>query len=433
MITLYEQYGYNSPRIIKHDISNYHFVLNSKDYTRYFKGKKGDNVCFKILHKTIENCSTYLFESSYFIGTDWIVENKLPIHITSKLNKENKEINYMKMLSDALKQTSSIDHLEGLFEIDFNKSMIEIPQSKDLLTPLLVIQFLHLLKKIVKKGLKKSYYKVEQNLNARVRGKILINRTVRKNHTKGKKDDTYCAFDIYGIDSIENRILKKTLLFIRKALDNIRGLDQKEIISMYNYILPAFTNVTSHVEDKELKHFKANPIFKEYKEALKLSKLILKKYGYNISNVNSIQAKTPPFWIDMSKLFELYVFSKLKEVFPNRGEVKYQQKIFFRELDYLLKSDDRKYKMVIDAKYKPQYANKHPSIKDLRQISGYARMTKVYSELEIENDKNIDCLIIFPNQSLVKNDFHDVEFNHEDLKVNQYVNIYKIGIALPEI
>src|SRR5690606_21171376 len=107
MITLSEQYGYNSPRSIEHDISNYNYVLNSKDYTRYFKDKQGDNICFRIIHKTFENGSNYLFESSYFIGTDWIVENKLPIHITPKLNKQNKEINYLKMLSDALKQTSS--------------------------------------------------------------------------------------------------------------------------------------------------------------------------------------------------------------------------------------------------------------------------------------------------------------------------------------
>jgi len=432
MITLFEQYGFKNPKTIDGDISYYYEVLNGQNYSRYFGDNNDGNICYQIRFENKGSEDRYLFESSYFIGVDWIVENKLPVHITPKLNKENKEINYLKMLSDALSQTSSVEHLEDLFEIDFKKPMIKIPQSRDLLTPLLIVQFLHLLKKIVKKGLKKSYYKVEQNSKSKVRGKILISQTINKNHSKGVRDKTYCSFEMYGIDSIENRILKKTLHFVRKIMNDIPGFNKNEMLSMYNYIFPAFANVSSEIEERALKNHKASPMFKEYKLALELSQLILKKYGYNISNINSTIARTPPFWIDMSKLFELYVFAKLKAVFRGRNEVRYQYKAFYRELDYLIKSNDGKYKMVVDAKYK-LYAGRHIEINDLRQISAYARMTKVYSELQVENDKNIDCLIIYPNQANPKSDFHNVELNDENFKVNNYVNIYKIGISLPEI
>jgi 5-methylcytosine-specific restriction endonuclease McrBC regulatory subunit McrC len=55
--------------------------------------------------------------------------------------------------------------------------------------------------------------------------------------------------------------------------------------------------------------------FKEYNSAIKISKIILKRFSYNISKVSDTKYKTPPFWIDMTKLFELYLFKKLKEVF----------------------------------------------------------------------------------------------------------------------
>jgi 5-methylcytosine-specific restriction enzyme subunit McrC len=61
-------------------------------------------------------------------------------------------------------------------------------------------------------------------------------------------------------------------------------------------------------------------IFQDYEKALELAKkkIILQRYGYNLNNVQNLDTiLTPPFWIDMSKLFELYVLEKLKKPFPN--------------------------------------------------------------------------------------------------------------------
>lgn len=433
MITLGEQYGYKNPKSHFEDISAYLEVLNNKSYSQYFNGRKSDNLCYSIICDSDNDVANYKFETSYYIGTDWVVENELPIHVQPKLNNQDRELNFLQMLSEALEHTESMEHLEHLFEIDFKKPMIEIHQSEDLLSPLMVVQFLHLLKRIVRKGLKKSYYRVEENLNARVKGKILVNNTIKKNHQNNKNQFTFCNYQAYGYDSIENSILKKALTFVKGALDNIRGIDTKELYNLYNYVSPAFSQVSKDVSTKELRQYKPNPLFKEYKQAIQFAKLILKKYGYNISKVNSHKVKTPPYWIDMSKLFELYVFGKLKEVFPLNGEIKYQEKVYYRELDYLLKSKDGKYKMVIDAKYKPRYSNRHIEIDDLRQVITYSRMSKVYDKLDVEVDKNIDCLIIYPDQSLYKNNFEDLDFKSHDFRVKEYVNVFNVGISLPEI
>jgi 5-methylcytosine-specific restriction enzyme subunit McrC len=85
--------------------------------------------------------------------------------------------------------------------------------------------------------------------------------------------------------------------------------------------------------------------------------------------------------------------------------------------------------MVVDAKYKPQYQDGNISTEDIRQISGYARLKKVYEFLEIEKDRVNDCLVIYSNQGANRKDFKNSNFEFEEDK--NYVNFYKIGIELP--
>ncbi|QZK99533.1 McrC family protein [Flavobacterium psychrophilum] len=356
----------------------------------------------------------------------------MPIYVQPKLNNENTEINYLKMLFEALQQPENFNHLDQLCEINFDKPLITIKQEQDLLSPLLVVQYLHLLKKIVQKGLKKSYYPIVKNLNAKVKGKILVNATIKGNHSKSKMLFNYCKYDEFGLNSIENKVLKKALLFSQKAIQNLNGVDSKELYGLFNYIQPAFLLVEDKVQIEELKTIKPNPLYKEYEHALKLAKLILKRYGYTISNTTINKIQTPPFWIDMSKLFELYVYAKLKERFPERGEVTYHKKFNYLEPDYILNSQKENYKMVVDAKYKPQYQDGNVNTEDIRQVSGYARLKSVYKYLNIDNHNEvIDCLIIYSEQSLERNDLKKISL--KSIEESNYVNFYKIGLKLPDL
>lgn len=86
----------------------------------------------------------------------------------------------------------------------------------------------------------------------------------------------------------------------------------------------------------------------------------------------------------MSKLFELYVLGLM---IPKYGsELKFQFQSNYGKLDYLL----TKRKMIVDAKYKTYYneefkklseKRKEKVVTDIRQISGYARDTKVLLRL----------------------------------------------------
>ena len=303
MIIIKEQYGYKNPKSIEYDLSAYTTI---EPHKKLFKQKKSYGCCYEVTKDT-----NLKIEASYFVGIDWFVENKLSIYIQPKLNKDRSEVNYLKMLFDALEEPENFNHLDHLCEIHFDKQTIKVKQTQDLLSPLLVIQYLQLLKKIVQKGLKKSYYPIVKNLNSRVKGKILINATIKNNHAKNKMLYNYCKYDEFGINNTENKILKKALLFSQKVIQNVTGINPEQLQELFNYIQPAFYLVDDEIEFEELKTIKPSPLYKEYTQALKLAKLILKRYGYNISKVTDEEIETPPFWIDMSKLFELYIFKKL--------------------------------------------------------------------------------------------------------------------------
>lgn len=428
MIPLIEQYGYNNPKVID-EIRKYSSRLNNRSYSKSIQ--RGDNkaYCYNIIYSG-EESNEFYFETSYFVGVDWIVENELSIYVKPK-DEDTTEVNYIKMLFDSLKEPENYIHLDQLCEIYFDKPAIEIEQKDDLLTPLLLVQYINILKRIVKKGLKKSYYQVTSNLNAKMKGKVLINETIKKNHFNNKMLYNYCQYTEFGINSTENKILKKALSFSIAAMQNIKGVEVAHLNGLINYIQPAFANVDSDVDIYELKNIQSNKLYREYDQALKFAKLILKRYGYNISSVSSKKIKTPPFWIDMSKLFELYIFAKLKEKFPLHQEVTYHKKFKGLEPDFIVNSNDGAYKMIVDAKYKPQYLNSNISKEDIRQISGYARMKSIYDFIGVEYDRIIDCLVIYSNQNAKRLDFKNVNFTSEDNEEKNYVRFFKIGVVLP--
>jgi len=390
--------------------------------------------------KCIEIKDNNTLHTHYFIGVDWISNDKA-ICVTPKLNSkipdtpasldgiDLKETDFIKMLFHCLRYQDIADEIDELFEIKWERPQIEIEQKRDLLTPLLVVQFLGLVKKIIRKGLKKSYYKIEHNLNSRIKGRVLVGKTLKENIFKNRNLNTICSYDEFSLNGLENRLLKRTLSFIKSYLPVYATLNTDVYIqNLFNYISPAFEPVSEEVNLNDIRFTKTNPFYKEYEQAIKLAKMILKRFGYNISNVEKQTINTHPFWIDMSKLFELYVLGLLKEQF--RNQVIYHPTYNSQELDYLLLSPP----MIIDAKYKPRYL--YTSVlEDARQLSGYSRMHKVYDALNYPKDKIIDCLIIYPNQESNNKDLSKFSelIKDPNSSINEYVNFFKIGIELPVV
>ena len=136
-------------------------------------------ICPYILKKDRQGNPVYPFEikrtnegevclqAGYYIGALWLVKNHKFVYIEPKMNKKQiaegspiqeeewAEIDYLKMLLSI----TGLDpkDTQDLIKIYWDEPPITIEQQKDTLTPFLMVQFLLLLKRIVRKGVKKSY------------------------------------------------------------------------------------------------------------------------------------------------------------------------------------------------------------------------------------------------------------------------------------
>ena len=406
-------------------------------------------ICPYILKKDRQGNPVYPFEikrtndeevclqAGYYIGALWLVKHHKFVYIEPKMNKKQiaegsssqeewAEIDYLKMLLSI----TGLDpkDTQDLIKIYWDEPPITIEQQKDTLTPFLMVQFLLLLKRIVRKGLKKSYYTVEENLNSRIKGKIQLAKHLKQNVFKNKLTAHVCRYQEFGMNNLENRFLKKVLQFIisfKNTHANYFAGNDKSIRELITYCSPYFELISEEINIENLKKLTTNTFFKEYEEAIRIGKHILKRFSYNITETTQQKVTIPPFWIDMPKLFELYVYKKLQEQF-GREAVTYHLTADYTELDFLLNTSE--YKMVIDAKYKPIYEDSRV-IDDIRQVSGYARLTEVYKKLGLENSNElIDCLIIYP--SLEEN--KELNFKKLDT-IKSYAKIYKQSISIPLI
>jgi 5-methylcytosine-specific restriction enzyme subunit McrC len=428
------------------------FVLRSKRF-----GDRKDAYCFSISGDGEEN---YRLSIGYYVGVDWLAEGHSAVIVAPKLDTRatamfvdadskveldegvNKNslppgdivsVDYFAILRQCIQNDFLYREIDQLVQIDWKAKPIPIIQEQDWLSPLLIVKFLKLLHAIVQKGLKKSYYTVTANLESRIKGKILVGANIRQNVVKNKFTKTVCQYQEFGIDHFENRLLKKAFRFSLAYIDNNRAVFGDENTAYYRNLIaycgPAFELVSDDVSTTDVRHYKPNPFFREYKDGLELAKLILKRFAYTISNTSSQEVTTPPYWIDMPRLFELYCYKILSDRFPEKGEIRYHFSTYGNELDFLLKSGD--VKMVIDAKYKPLYklGKDH---RDMRQLSGYSRLTKVRKELGVADKQIIDCVIIYPNieDGYSADDFPKLDFNQLE-PIGAYERMFKIGVKIP--
>lgn len=396
MLEITEHYQYYSNKAEHLDILK---KINGGAFCQFFQkdhepilfNKNDEKPCLSISFGD-ENAR---IESSYYIGLDWIKPWGLPVLIEPKLNRKEVKMDHVQILLEALKDPENIHHLDGLIDIKFDDEWINVNGNKTIeLTPFLIVQFLMSVRSIVRKGIKKDYYQVTENLNSKVKGKILVGRQIRENILKNKVTNTVCSYQEFGVNSEENQFLKYVLSFVCAQVENYPSI-KSSLIDILHYNMSSFEQVSFrkfHTFKKKVR----NSFYKEYNVAIQLGNQILKLMDNNLSTSTDQLKKYPPHWIDMSKLFELYVFKKLKEKFSGSREVTYHLKTNYQELDFIIKSGD--FKVVVDAKYKPRYKKGNPSISDARQLSGYSRLNSIYEKLEIKDDQIIPVYIIYPGE-----------------------------------
>ena len=369
--------------------------------------------------------NSFIVRPYYYIGYRWFDEKREEyICISPKKSNDKKQADYLKMFLTCLKDPIVSKKIDDCYEINFNEKWIDIKDNKDEITPLLILHFLSVVKKISQKGLKKGYVKVTENLTCKIKGKILVNQTIKHNHFRNRLDKTVCNHQIFTIDCLENQILKTALTQSSKYLHSIGKND--DISELLKYNLSSFELVSNKdIQNSDFSKIKHSPFYKEYKEALRLSQMIFKRLGFALNSHHSKNNyKVPPFCIDMPELFERYVEVKLRERYPDIIDGNRDNNFELgMKPDFLLPSKN----MIIDAKYKYWYSKANEDIdfkEDYQQLSLYGRAKTIRKRILLEDNEEAKLLFIYPK---IGKDSEKCAFSRS----KKFSNILKVQIEIP--
>lgn len=282
--------------------------------------------------------------SSYYIGITEI--NGQQIEVLPKI--EN--LDFMSLFSFALLYQPSSEYFASCYDINWNKEIVASTELYNILTPLLVMQYLNILDKLVGKGLKRDYVTISENLHSKIRGKLRPIANWRKNELKKKEDFFYCQHQVFSANIPVNRLLKKALDVSILLLGNVRSRSNNmtglAFLSSKMKLIEAFKNIDSDVRLESVRNYKFDKLNMYYSEAIRLAKSII-RHQENALTDGSEKRKVPLFWIDMSRLYEVYVLGLLQTHYPN--QILFQVRgSYDTQCDYLHVGEG----MVLDAKYK---------------------------------------------------------------------------------
>lgn len=365
------------------------------------------------------------YYTSYVIGAQWFDDEK-PLVITPKAGCS--KIDFLQLFSRCLQAGFELEAISEIYGIDMEQPRIKAPELQSVLSPLIVVHFLSVVRAIVQGGLKKDYIQREENLK-KVKGHISVLRHERTNVLRKRPDKVFCRYQEYSVDIPENRLLKKALNFVRQLLQTFPHSESRSSLEhTLNQCLSAFAHVSDEIEIWELKHLKHQKLFCTYSEAIRLAQIILRRYDYSLTNIQSSEEDCPVFWLDMPLLYEHYVLGLLREAYEDR--ILYQAKGSTGYPDFIC-LDPR---LVIDTKYIPSLGSKSKISSDIiRQLSGYARDRKLFKDPITEP---IPCLVIYPEEGAERNPFRDKPLRELLLEIEEEKSVwgfYRLAVPLPTL
>lgn len=368
--------------------------------------------------------------SSYYIGLSEI--NGQHIEVLPKL--EN--LDFMSLFSFALLYQPSSEYFSSCYDINWENEIFASTELYNILTPLLVMQYLNILDKLVGKGLKRDYITIEDNLHSKIRGKLRPISNWRKNELKKKEDYFYCQYQVFSANIPVNRLLKKALDISLLLLGNVRSRSSNmtglAFLSSKMKLIEAFRDIDSNIRLESVRNYKFDKLNMYYSEAIKLANCII-RHQDNALTDGSKKKKVPLFWIDMSRLYEVYVLGLLQTHYPN--QILFQVKgSYDTQCDYLHIGEG----IVIDAKYKLWYSSEKERldhkgylIADIREISAYARDERFISLMKNNNNSPI-CVIVHPDEKTTTLDT-ELSKSVANNKIEGFRDFYRLSIDLPRL
>lgn len=387
----------------------------------------------EIIEKNYDNCEIIDFEkrkSTSYVGIIWADPNlDNIIRITPKI----KTIDYINIFLCCINNPIVSAHLDKCFEFFMDDESIDLDEECEEFLLFVIFKYINELYNLLRKFIRNKFYYIEENLNGKIKGKILVEKQIRKNQLRFQPQKIFCKYQIFNKNCIENQILKTALVRSIKYINSSPNFEK-----YFDLIFPKINFSNRYLMDVETKKIypqdftmafsQVKGFYMNYRTPLNLAKIILRCLGLDPdAKIDKSYSIVYPYYIDMNELFERYCEVQLRESYPNSSKfyAGYQDKnrnlgkgkIKVRP-DFLMinKEEDRYIKYIIDSKYKPNWDfDQDDKKKDVYQVISYSRHKGVIDEFKslLNNDNFNDD----PNSYKIFILYPPAENKNENLKL----------------
>jgi hypothetical protein len=145
----------------------------------------------------------------WFVGQVWLPLETKPqvLRVQSKIDN----VAAVQMYAECMTHPVVRAHLDDCVHFYWKEPEIRVEDRHHPITLLVIMRYLWLLHELCLKHLRLMITPVEANLSGRIKGKPLVQPTLRINHARGRLDRTYCRFQVQSIDTLPNQILVAAL------------------------------------------------------------------------------------------------------------------------------------------------------------------------------------------------------------------------------
>jgi hypothetical protein len=251
----------------------------------------------------------------WFVGQVWVSLGDKPPQVL-RVQPKVDNVAPVQMYAECVTHPVVRPHLDDCMYFYWDERPIPVEDRDHPITPLVVMRFLWLLHELCQKHLRLMITPVEANLAGRIKGKPLVQPTLRMNHARGRLDRTYCRYQVQSIDTVPNQILVAALHQAIRYLHQGPLQDQR-LSHLATFSANALNGVTlRRILPTDFQGLQYGGFLRPYREPHRWARLVLRLLGPDpLEEIAGVrEAALPPFAIDMSKLFERYCEVKLRNV-----------------------------------------------------------------------------------------------------------------------
>lgn len=341
-------------------------------------------------------------ELGFFVGV-----GRLPIDGSPVLNigPRFEHIDYAAMYARCAADPAVSAHLDRTFTVWPERDPVPVDTAQhDWFTRLLVYASLNATSTLCARYLRRGSVRVVENLQGRVKGRVLVGEQVRQNLSRMRPDRAVCSFSRFEVGIIENVIL-------RAALEVGVSFLGRSPMPVDRAVLPAIAAARAALSGVAVRRIHARDhlsarstgVMAAYRTPLRLARAVLDHLGLNPENLNvsSEPRDVPPFALCTYELFERYCEVLLRESHRDVEALVRREDNLGRSFkvrpDYLVHCEGQGW--IVDAKYKKCWCWRHEGHRDdVYQVVGYSRHRDVLAKLKAlgMKENGLRIAVLFP-------------------------------------